>query len=111
VVDTVQRFGSKPHRRGKRLTAKWNTGSDALFGSPSRRSLTPIYRRRNKIVKKDIGVWCENFLPRPIIIPKRRMRLISDLHRLPDLQVFECTDCDMSLIEGAEDLEWAPGCG
>jgi integrase len=38
VVDTVRRFGSKPHTRGKRLTAKWNTGSDAPFGSPSRRS-------------------------------------------------------------------------
>jgi Ni,Fe-hydrogenase I small subunit len=35
----------------------------------------------------------------------RRMRLISDLYRLPDLHVFECTGCDMSLIEGAEDLE------
>jgi hypothetical protein len=35
----------------------------------------------------------------------RRMRLISDLCRLPDLRVFECADCDMSLIEGAEDLE------
>jgi hypothetical protein len=35
----------------------------------------------------------------------RRMRLISDLYRLPDLRVFECADCDMSLIEGAEDLE------
>ena len=38
MVDTVRRFGSKPHTRGKRLTAKWNTGSDAPFGSPSRRS-------------------------------------------------------------------------
>jgi hypothetical protein len=35
----------------------------------------------------------------------RRMRLISDLYRLPDLQVFECPGCDISLIEGAEDLE------
>jgi hypothetical protein len=35
----------------------------------------------------------------------RRMRLISDLYRLPDLRVFECSGCDMSLIEGAENLE------
>jgi hypothetical protein len=41
----------------------------------------------------------------------RRMRLISDLYRLPDLQVFECTDCDVSVIEGAEDLESGPACG
>jgi hypothetical protein len=38
------------------------------------------------------------------------MRLISDLYR----QVFECTGCDMSLIEGAEDFTsataWWPIC-
>jgi hypothetical protein len=41
----------------------------------------------------------------------RRMRLISHLYRLPNLQVFECADCDMSLIEGAEDLESGRACG
>ena len=41
----------------------------------------------------------------------RRMRLISDLYRLPDLRVFECADCDMSVVEGAEDLESGPAGG
>jgi hypothetical protein len=40
--------------------------------------------------------------------PLRRMQLISDLYHLPDLRVFECADCDMSLIEATEDLEPAP---
>jgi hypothetical protein len=33
------------------------------------------------------------------------MRLVSDLYRASDLRILECTDCDMSLIEAAEDLE------
>ena len=35
----------------------------------------------------------------------RLMRLISDLYRASDLRVLECRDCDVSLIEAAEDLE------
>jgi hypothetical protein len=41
----------------------------------------------------------------------RRMWLVSDLCRVPDLQVFECTGCDISLVEAPEDFEWAPDGG
>jgi hypothetical protein len=41
----------------------------------------------------------------------RSMRLVSDLCRASDLQVFECADCDMSVVEGAEDLESGPAGG
>ena len=41
----------------------------------------------------------------------RPMRLVSDLCRASDLQVFECADCDMSVVEGAEGLESGPAGG
>jgi hypothetical protein len=49
-----------------------------------------------------------DFIGRPAASQVARQ---ADLYRTSDLHVFECRDCDISLIEATEDLESASVCG